>query len=64
MILLGIPILSKTILKLIQMEENRFLDKPEVKVSLYLLPFWRYKRFKILGFELSSTTSGHRIDSR
>ena len=45
------------------MEENRFLDKPEVKVSLYLLPFWRYKRFKILGFELSLTTSGHRIDS-
>ena len=45
------------------MEENRFLNKPEVKVSLYLLPFWRYKRFNISGCELSTTTSGHRIDS-
>ena len=39
------------------------LNKSEVKVSLYLLPFWRYKRFNISGCELSSTTSGHRIDS-
>ena len=24
-------------------------NKPEVKVSLYLLPFWIYKRFRISG---------------
>jgi len=33
-ILLSILILSKTILESIQIEENRFLNKPEVKVSL------------------------------
>ena len=40
------------------------LNKSEVKVSLYLLPFWRYKRFDISGCELSLTTSGRQIDSR
>ena len=37
-------------------------NKPEVKVSLYLLPFWRYKGFNISACLLSSTTSAHRID--
>ena len=27
--------------------KNPLLYKPEVKVSLYLLPFWRYKRFNM-----------------
>ena len=27
--------------------KNPLLNKPEVKVSLYLLPFWRYKRFNM-----------------
>merc|ERR1711888_277292 len=38
-------------------------SKPEVKVSLYLLPFWRYTHFKMSGCELSLTTSRHRIYS-